>query len=561
MHPGNWHQIGNHTPNDPDGYMMVINASDNPSVFYEAPVPNLCPNTTYQFAAWLINLLTYSGKKPNLTFTIVTEQETFTYNTGDIAEGSATDWLQRGFLFKTPSDVNNIIIRIRNNGPGGTGNDIAIDDITFSPCGPVIIPSIDNAVTPSKTICVGDTRDLLLSAEVTSGVYTNTEYLWQELDVNGIWQDLPAETTNHFTKHFNNALVGRYKYRLLVAEQGNINSPNCRANSPEFELNVVPLPIPIVNTPLAVCIGAPINLSVNEASTYKWTGPNNFNSEERSPIIPNATADMAGTYNITISNDAGCQASAQVEVTIIPGPTARIDAIVPICKGTSVALNASGGIAYRWLPATGLSATDIPDPVATPTETTTYTVFVSNGLCESQAQVTVNVIKELLADAGADQKIIKGNSAKLNGQAMGENIDRTFWTPAIYLDDPTKLNPIASPAVSTTYTLNIVSSSGCISRSDEVFVKVYDKLIVPSAFSPNGDGINDLWNIVAIDTYTKPKVKVMNRYGQLVFEGSGNEIAWNGKRGQEEVPVGVYYYMIYLEPGLKPLSGSLMVIR
>lgn len=562
MLPGRWHQISNHTPNDPDGYMMIINASNEPSVFYESAVRDLCPNTTYQFSAWVINLLTYDGKKPNLTFTIETGQETFTSESGDIDEGSPTDWIPLGLSFKTPADVSNVIIRIRNNGQGGNGNDIAIDDITFSPCGPVIIPAIDGSITTTKSLCIGDTKDFKLSAEPTPGFYVNPQYLWQELDASQVWQDMPAETNLTLNKQFTNAQLGSYKYRLLVAENGNINSVNCRANSPEFELRVVDYPsVPLVISPKTVCVDDPINLTVSAASSYKWTGPNGFTSDKQSPTIDHASADMEGTYHIAIANEGGCESFAEIEVKVVPRPIATIAAVAAICKGDAVQLNASGGTAYEWLPAEGLQDTDKPDPMVNPTKTTTYTVWVSNGYCRTEASITVHVIKDLIANAGPAPKLIKGNSVTLKGQVSGENIDRVFWTPSDYLDDATKLNPVARPPFSMTYTLNVISSTGCTNATDQVFVKVYEKLVVPNAFSPNGDGVNDLWNVVAIDTYVNPMVKVINRYGQLLFEGKGDKTAWDGKYGNEDAPAGIYYYMIYLEPGLKALSGSLTLLR
>lgn len=563
MHPNNWHQIGNHTPNDPDGYMMIVNASEEPSIFYEATIQGLCPNTTYEFAAWVINLMKTPGNKPNLTFTISTVQNVLlaTYNTGNIPESSFPNWLQPGFLFTTPANVGDIVISIRNNGPGGNGNDIAIDDITFSACGPVITSSINGELTSNKNLCVGEDRTFILSAEPTPGVYNIPQYLWQEMDANGVWVDMPTETGSVYKKEFIDAEIGSYKYRVLVAETGNIYSPNCRTNSPVFELKVNPFPIPVLNPKITVCLGDPINLSVNNAASYKWKGPLNFTSNTQSPKINNATADMAGIYYITIANAGGCEASAQVEVTIVPRPIAFVAPVVPICKGSSTSLNASGGLSYRWEPAAGLSATNIASPLASPTETTLYTVYVSNGYCETSTQIKVEVIEELKAMAGTDFKIILGNSVQLKGSATGENIEKIFWTPSDYLDDPTKLNPIATPPVSTTYTLNVTSSSGCISSTDQVFVKVYEKVVVPNSFSPNGDGINDSWNVIAIDAYINPLVKVMNRYGQLMFESSGEKTSWDGKHKNEDLPVGVYYYIIYLEPDLKPLSGSLTLIR
>lgn len=561
----NWLAVTNHTPNDPDGYMMLINANEfEAGLFYQETITDLCPGTTYDFGAWIINIMAKPGIRPNVRFIIETTSGApiKQFDTNPIPEGSSTDWKRYSTTFTTGANINEVVVKIMNNGLGGGGNDFALDDITFSVCGPVIIPSIDGVVTPNKSLCIGETKSFDLSAEPTPGVYTNPQYLWQEMDASGVWQDMPTETTNKYTKPFVNAQVGSYKYRLLVAENGNINSPHCRANSPTFELNVSPLPaIPIANEPMIVCVGDPIQLSVSNASSYKWTFPDGSNSDQQSPIINNATANMAGTYTVTVTNDAGCEASTSTTVTVVPRPVAIIDPVAPICKGFSLTLNASGGNTYRWVPAKGLSATDIPNPVASPTKTTTYTVYASNGSCKSSAQITVEVFKELVVTAGPDIKIIKENKVDIKGTVRGDNIGQIFWTPADYLDDPFKLNPIANPPVSTTYTLNVLSSTGCTSSTDEVFVKVYEKLIIPNSFSPNGDGMNDIWNIIAIDTYANPKVKIMNRYGQVMFQSDGYEKPWDGKHENQDVPAGVYYYMIYLEPGLKPLTGSLMVIR
>lgn len=563
---GNWLAVNNHTPNDPDGYMMLINADDKTiGVFYQATIPDLCPGTTYDFGAWIINVMARPDRiRPNLKFIIEKPNgdPIKEFDTGLIPEGGSNDWKRYSATFKTDADVTEVVVKIQNIGLGGNGNDFALDDITFSVCGPVIIPSIDGVVTPNKSLCIGESKNFNLSAEPTPGVYTNPQYLWQEMDVSGIWQDMPAQRTNKYTKSFINAQIGSYKYRLLVAENGNINSPNCRVSSPTFELNVSPFPAtPVANQPLTVCIGDPIHLSVSNASSYKWTFPDGRSSNQQSPVINNATDNMTGTYLVTIANDAGCEASTSTTVTVIPRPVAKIDPIAPICKGSSVNLNASGGITYRWLPTTGLSATNISDPIANPTKTTTYTVYASNGLCESTAQITVQVYKDLVAMAGPDLKILKRNKVVIKGTISGDNVGQIFWTPTDYLDDPFKLNPTASPPTSMTYTLNVLSTAGCASSSDDVFIKVYEKLIIPNSFSPNGDGINDIWNITAIDTYANPKVKIMNRYGQLMFQSDGYGKPWDGKRGNEDVPAGVYYYMVYLEPGLKPLTGSLLVIR
>lgn len=553
-----WHRTGNHTANDPNGYMMIVNASDAPSIFYEALVPDLCPNTTYEFAAWVINLFKPGGNKPNLTFTIATTGGTLLaeFNTGDIPESTVPTWLHPGFLFTTEAGITDIVIRIRNNGVGGYGNDIAVDDITFSPCGAKITSSIDGMESHQKNLCAGEDEIVTLSAEVTPGVYVNPQYLWQQMDANGIWQNMRAQTSDHFTETFDNVQAGTYKYQLLVAENGNINSANCRSKSPEFEVTIIPKPVPRVTPTIAVCVGERINLSVNEASSYSWSGPG-FTSVERSPVIENATVDMSGTYVVKITNEMGCEATAEIAVTVLPPLVAAIEPATPICKGSSVSLNASGGPTYKWSPSIGLSAIDIANPVANPDFTTVYTVTVSNGLCENSASITV-VVDDAFASAGPDKKILEGQRVVLQGTAS-DHVD-FYWSPAEGLDDPYKLNPVASPSSDITYTLNAVSTLGC-SIVDEMFIKVYKKLIVPNSFSPNGDGINDLWNITAIGVYPNANVKIVNRYGQLLFESSGYEKPWDGKYKNQDIPVGVYYYLINLNSELPPLSGSLMVIR
>lgn len=561
MLPDRWHQITNHTLNDPDGYMMIVNASPVPSVFYETTITGLCPSTTYEFAAWIINLLTYSGIKPSITFTILTDQGNIlaSHDTGDIQEGSATDWVHPGFLFTMPPNLNSIIIRMRNNGPGGNGNDIAIDDITFTPCGPTITASIDNKPLTLERMCANQHKTFKLAANLAPGVYNAPEFLWQIEDADGQWLDLPEETTNEMTLVFDNPVAATYSYRLLVAEAGNINSKKCRTSTVPYVILVDPKPDATIIGANRVCVGSTISLATNGVGDYSWTGPKGFSSSLPTVAISNATKDMSGTYQVMVTNATGCTNTGSFQVTVIDQPIATVNPVGAICEGTSVNLNASGGTFYNWSPAAGLSATNIANPVASPKTTTLYTVTVSNGVCETSAQVEVAVKKNASVHAGNDKKILEGQGTVLEGVA-GDDVD-FFWSPAEGLDNPYKLNPIASPKNDMTYTLNAVSKVGCGSASDQVFVKVYKSVIVPNSFSPNGDGINDFWNITAIETYANSKVKIMNRYGQPVFESSGYEKPWNGKYKNEDLPAGVYYYIINLNTELKPLTGPLMIIR
>ncbi|WP_159441144.1 gliding motility-associated C-terminal domain-containing protein [Pedobacter caeni] len=555
-----WHFISNHTPDDPDGYLMMVNASYSPGIFYETIVTTeLCANTTYEFAAWVANLMKSGGIKPNITFQITTinDQILSTYNTGDIPNSVESTWKQYGFLFTTIGNVTQVKIKIVNNALGGSGNDLVLDDITFRPCGPKISTSIDNG-QQEKIICENENTSITISANVEGSA--NLRYLWQRNSGNG-WVDLNNETTTQIIIPAQTLPPGNYQYRILAAEINNFNSPSCRAASSAVTIQVTPSPKPIVVSQQNVCIGNTINLDVNgTADSYSWTGPNNYRSNLKSPVIENASAADAGTYQVSIISK-GCSAIAQINVSIIALPLAEVDASsVSICEGTSVTLHASGGSSYKWMPSEGLSATDIPNPIASPGITTVYSVSVSNGVCEAIKYVIVNVFRKAEADAGKDRSIIEGQSITLNGKVSGDHV-RYFWTPSNFLDDPSKLNPTASPPQHITYTLNVWSEEGCPGSTSDVSVKVYKKLEIPNTITPNGDGINDVWNIAALEAYPEAEIKIVNRYGERVFSSASDAKNWDGKYKGVNVPVGTYYYMIDLHSGQKIITGSITVLR
>ena len=559
MHSGvGWHQIPNHTPGDSNGYMMVVNASNNPGIFYQAAIPNLCPGTTYEFAAWIINLLNYSGIKPNITFSIETTAGVVlqSYNTGDIADGPSPNWVQYATTFKTTAQTD-LILKITNNGPGGNGNDIALDDITFRACGPTITPSI-NSGSANISVCEGVTDSYNLNAEVSAG-YAEPVFQWQ-VNSGTTWTDLPGETSKQTTVNLVNASKGIYQYRLVAAERQNIASVNCRVASAPLVINVNAKPNTIASTNGPVCIGANIQLSATDGATFNWSGPNNFTSTDKSPLINNAQLNMAGVYTVTATIN-GCTSTSTTTLQVFE----PIDAAASFnsaftCQNSPIQLMASGGTTYRWLPVDGLSDPNIANPIASPKETTIYTVTVSNGGCSATATVEVNIIKNAVADAGADLKILTGQPVTLGGKVSGDNV-KYFWTPADYLDDPTKLNPVATPPFDITYTLHAESNSGCLSTSDDVFVKVYPKIVIPNSFTPNGDGINDTWTIPAAEAFPNAKVRIVNRTGSLLYQSNGVYKPWDGKFEGKDLPVGTYYYTIYFNEDFDMFSGWIFLTR
>ncbi len=134
------------------------------------------------------------------------------------------------------------------------------------------------------------------------------------------------------------------------------------------------------------------------------------------------------------------------------------------------------------------------------------------------------------------------------------------WTPLTGLSADNVATPIANPSTDTQYALTVTSDKGC-STTIQTTVKVLKLPIVPNAFTPNGDGINDTWEIKYLDTYPNATVEVFNRYGTKVYYSNGYGVPWNGKSNGGDLPVGTYYYIINPNSGRKPLTGYLSIIR
>jgi gliding motility-associated-like protein len=445
-----------------------------------------------------------------------------------------------------------------NNSNGGApANDLALDDITFSPYGPALVASFSTTSSVTEeTECAGQTSSYTLTVPAPTG-YTNPAYQWQVNTGSG-WTDIAGATSLTYTA--DPTTEGTYEYRLASAEAANISSLSCRIVSNVLTLVVNSAATSTASSNSPLCSGNTLSLTASSGSSYQWTGPNGFTSTEQSPSISNITTAAAGDYSVTVTS-GNCSATATTNVQVYEQPVASAGNDTTICSGSSATLQASGGTGYSWSPATGLSSTTIADPVASPTDTTIYTVTVSNSdACTSTAKVTVNVEQKPTANAGADKVMTQGQSVTLNGKAKGTDVSY-YWTPNEYLSSDTVLNPVASPPSDITYTLHVVSNVGCgAEATDDVFVRVYKSITIPNTFTPNGDGVNDTWDITALSTYPQSLTQVFNRYGTIVYQSTGYAIPWDGKVNGQVVPSGTYYYKIDLKNG-NIFSGWLLVMR
>lgn len=560
-----WHSLPeDHTPNDVGGFFMLVNASFVPGDFYVDTINGLCTNTTYEFAAWVANVLKPggfcgNGIDPDLTFSIETKSGTVLakQNSGNISESSVVLWQQYGVFFKTPLDVTDVVVRITNNAPGGCGNDIALDDITFRPCGPMVNALLSSNGKDTAVLCEGDRSSLILTANYSGG-YSSPSFQWQESMDKGVsWKNIPGAINLNYTR-LPTTGTGSYLYKMLIGESVNFNSPSCRTASNTISVDIFPLPVLSFAPVMSGCENRDLQLSVTGASVYNWSGPNGFTSSSPAIVFSPLKMNHAGLYTIAATSDKGCSNSGATDLSVFPAVTAAISPDISICEGSFTNLAASGGTQYHWSPSSGLSDPTVGNPRAQPTDSTVYQVVVSNQFgCTDTAKTAINIWKKPLANAGPDKRSKKGAPVQLEGTASGHAITY-YWTPS-NLSDPASLTPIANPPVSTTYTLNAVSGVGCGTSTDEMTLRIYE---IPNAFSPNGDGINDSWAIKSPEAFDGSTIEIYNRYGQIVFRSRGYSNQWNGTYNGKPVPSGTYYYVIDLKSDNEPnITGWIFIVR
>jgi len=563
-----WYLLaGDHTT-DVDGRYMLINASFEPSDFYVDTVSGLCGNTVYEFAAWVSNILKPTscggaGIKPNLTFRIENTNGSVLqkFDSGDIPTAADKIWKQFGTYFVTPPGVESVVLRITNNAKGGCGNDMLLDDITFRPCGPKITAYVDGDSSKAITFCGNDKKDLHFTASYSSG-FIDPLLQWQSSADSGVtWVDIAGEQSTTFTRKPTS--IGFYEYRVVIAERANFSSRQCRIASNVTMITINPIPGGPTYTTVVGCTNGDVKLDVLQGSlTYQWSGPNGFSAASPSVLISPVHYQDSGLYKVVVKTDLGCMVTDSTYVIVYPGAKVIVSNDVSICEGKSVQLTSSGGIMYDWTPASDLSDAHSANPVASPADSTVYKIVVTNQLgCKDSAFIAVNIWKKPVVSAGPDYRIFEGESVQLNGSLSGTSISFN-WAPTTFMVNSNTLTPTVSPDDNITYTLSGFSELRCGTATDDVTVKVYKKIKVPNAFSPNGDGINDTWVITGLDTYPESVLRVYSRNGMVVFQTNGTEKIWDGTYNGKPLPIGTYYYLIDLNiVGLAPISGWIVIIR
>ncbi|SET39197.1 T9SS type B sorting domain-containing protein [Hymenobacter actinosclerus] len=463
--------------------------------------------------------------------------------------------------------------------------------VSSGPCASVPSNAVKLTVLPTLTagsiaadqdVCAGTAPAPLTSAGAASGGTGTFAYQWESSADNATWTAIGGATGANYAP---GPLTATTYFRRRVSS----GSGTCSTGiSNVVTVRIQPQVTPTVTlaTPPTLCPGTPLTFTavVNDAGpapTFRWF-VNNI-PVASGPTFISSTLVTGDQVRVEVTAGPGlCStgpATATVTVTRTPTPAPTLTIAVqpgaPVCAGEPLTFsatnvtNAGPNPVYQWLlngnPVAGATGPVFTSSTLRDGQTVTLRLSTTNSCGQALTAVSngvaVRIQPPVKISAGPDKEIILGTSVVLEGTADGTY--PVTWTPATGLDfsGNNPLRPTASPKVTTTYRLS-AGEGGC-AAFDEVTVTVREAIRIPNAFTPNGDGRDDTWQIEFIEDFPNNTVTVFNRWGTQVFSAQNYSRAneWRGDINGKPAPAGTYYYVVVTKGPLgKSYSGSLTVL-
>ena len=351
-------------------------------------------------------------------------------------------------------------------------------------------------------------------------------------------------------------------YTVTLDQQGCINTDT-------VQVRVVRVVTTRAMPDTTICLTDSVQLNiVSDGLRHLWTSTpaSSFND----PTLQNPMALPTETTNYQVLATIGsCTTTENIVVRTVPYPVADAGADTIICYNTPAFLKGShDGSSFTWSPVSSLINSNTLSPTAYPSNTTTYmlTSLDTRG-CPKPGYdtVLVTVLPKRNPYAGNDTMVVVGQPLQLNAEG-GVSYS---WSPPTGLNNPGIKNPIGiygEEIDSLRYTVKAFNEIGCYD-SAFVSVKVFKTnpyVFVPSAFTPNGDGLNDVIRPIAVGVQQIKYFRIFNRWGQLLFHTTTNEQGWDGKISGTPQGSNVFVWMVSAIDYLgKPifLKGTVTLIR
>ncbi|MGX1928456.1 T9SS type B sorting domain-containing protein [Flagellimonas sp. 2504JD4-2] len=535
-----WFDTEDHTPGDVDGKAFIVNASFTAGEFFRRTIDGLCENTSYEFSSWLINLHPVSGCDGNgipvnVKFEIWDNTDSnllASGDTGNIFDKNRPVWEQYALVFQTLPSQTSVILKMINNGAGGCGNDLAIDDIVFKTCGDRITLTDAFNNTRLYGVCQENsptTVDLMANPDFS--VYSSHTYQWQE-STDGInWADIAGATNQTYSSPL---IYGDTFYRVKVAEDAvNLANPKCNTVSDVFQVVIEGKPqAPTSNGDVVRCADSPggVSAAVPSGITVDWyDAPTGGNLLEADNLFYATT--ISGTYYAeAVTEIAGCYSDTRTAVSIAYNDLPVLeDENLILCEGESLVLSANfPNATYLWSTSENTADISIELPG-------TYTVVVTNvNGCMATKTIEVTQIDkprvEGVVSNHRDLTIVLQNTGDFEYSLNGFT----------YQD-----NPIFENLTGGIYTAHVREKSNC-----GIVQFPFVHLVLPKFFTPNGDGFNDYFAPEGITVFEDFEISIFDRTSRLIAQSTSKDYSWDGTFNNKPLPASDYWYTVKIGDNL-----------
>ncbi|MBV8252387.1 MAG: gliding motility-associated C-terminal domain-containing protein [Chitinophaga sp.] len=659
-----WKSMPDHS-GQPNGRMLVIGGSIVPGEFYRKTFSNICGGQQYALsfsACSVISPTMFCGANtvPIPSRVRLQIADANGKILGEITEryipvdpNPSGTWKNYGFLFTIPPNITTIQVILLDDAPGGCGNDLAVDDIIFSTCKPIVPILVNNTPTNNYTGCVGSS--IVLAPDLRGLTFTKPVYEWQKFDkTTNTWKDIPGATGATYTlasAQFTDA----GQYQVLIND--NTTGPCVGgAISETVTLTLKTAPVLTVKDAITVCAGSKLQLQASTTdvpTSAIWKGPDGSNYNGLNVVVTNTAAlKNTGDYTLTYTSSGGCTINAKTTVTV--RDTAVIDFSMSdtlLCTDRVLSLRATGvpaDDAYTWS-ADGnstFSGQQTLTPQLTWNTPGVYAIKLTVvDLCIVNGQITHSIPVKAASDPGSihyspavcvedtmsivvtnygvasfqwridgnpnitgtgDHLIVKWNQP--GTYAIAYTITGSCNPSTVEVPGPVAVHPLPTvmlghdtvicndaqlflqPTVSadvegfswqdgpfsakgqflatapTTVKLKVRNQWGCTSTAAINLSAMHCgcDIYVPTAFTPNGDGRNDLFRPVVYCATSKYFFQVFNRWGQLIFGSHNPGEGWNGMVNGRKADIGSYVWILEYEnidhPGIIRKSGTVTLV-
>ncbi|AXY74005.1 hypothetical protein D3H65_08415 [Paraflavitalea soli] len=522
-----------------NGNMMVFDGANVPGqkVWYSTIA--ITPNTNYAFSCWIQSI--FATNPANLQFFINGKL------LGNVFAASSTtcQWQQ---FYETWNSGNSTTaeIAIINQNINSSGNDFALDDISFAP----VFIKQDSVVIKVEKPVVKTVGDTTICKEKTLTLLTTGASTYSWSPATGLSNPAIASPVSTPAASTQYIVTGITIHGCVAKDTVVVSS--------------FPKPA-ITKTPdTLVCRNTSFPLLVAGGASYIWSPAGQLsNANSDHPVSIVGTENI--TYKVEITDSHSCSHLDSVQITVRPYPLFTATGNKAICYGNSQELKATGGDVYQWLPASFLNDPHSPTPVATPDATTLFSVYIQESTCHFDTTINMRIT----VNPNPVLTVNKANDVNCNvptAQLNATGALQYAWSPASGLDDPRKANPVAAIDTTTNYEVKGTNQFGCTTSA---FVQVMvtkdgiPRFVAPNAFTPNGDGNNDCFGIKRWGNAKVEEFIIYNRWGQRVFQSTNNIQCWDGTLKGKPLDAGGYVYVIKATTlcGQVSQKGMVMLIR